>query len=662
MRTEPITIDKFREILLVEQEGNDLARIVNPYSCSTLSIDGECMIPDGTCYGIWQHDHRCSNCFSKRAIVQKKTLFKTEVMGDKAYSIKTTPYLVIADDGEEKRLVIESVQIKDISKAAVNSRIHADLDVELFDYLFNQMITGVVHMDAGRNILFANRQAKDMILRGGETEEFRMRTIISNWIEGRKDIINPSLIFTQRYEYDHKDIFFDVQIIPFDNNGSTEMYIILHEHTYEEADIIARALDRDLLTELYNEAGFRLAVQRTLDQNPDKKYIHFRLDIKKFSLVNSMFGMKTGDDLLRRIAALLDKITEETGSACRFYGDQFGAFLEKDYFDFQKLESDLEDIKRDVDSVNFGLVFRVGIYEIEDNSMNLESIFDHAGLAMRSSMSRGDKIAYSVYSEEMKTQILAENRTISHFDRAVINDEFQMYLQPQTDALGNLKSAEALVRWIRAEAGIVQPEFFVSLFEKNGMIHRMDHIVWEKAAALLAEWKDGPFKDISISVNVSPVDITLMDIGDALSRLVKKYDIDPGKLNVEITETAMVDHPEEMLRTVEKLHSLGFHVEIDDFGSGYSSFKMLNDLDIDVLKIDRAFLKHTEYEEKMRIILSSIIQMTEALGITVITEGVETKEMVDYLTDMGCGLFQGYYFSKPIPVDEFMEKYRNNVL
>ena len=236
-----------------------------------------------------------------------------------------------------------------------------------------------------------------------------------------------------------------------------------------------------------------------------------------------------------------------------------------------------------------------------------------------------------------------------------------MYLQPQTDEAGNVKSAEALARWIREDEGVIAPVFFIPGLEKNGMIYRMDRVIWEKAARQLQEWKDTPFRDISISVNVSPIDVTLIDIVDYFEKLIEQYEIDPGRLNIEITETAMVNSPEALLRIVDRLHRRGFHVEIDDFGSGYSSLKMLKDLNADVLKIDRGFLQHTVHERKMKTILSSIIQMSHALGMEVITEGVETREMVNMLSKMGCHLFQGFYFSRPLPVEEFVKKYESQL-
>ena len=657
MNETQISMEELTQILEREKTEYDIARIVNPYACSTMRFKDGTMTAEGTCHHIWKHDHRCSNCFSRRACIQHKVLYKTEVMEGKSYRIKSTPYRVKTETGEVCNYVIESVRICELSRETVNSNIRTDLKHEATDYVFNEAMTGVIRMDADHNVVFANRQAKRMILRGGEQESFLLRTIVTNWLEGRQDRNAESLLFTQRYEYDHKDYFFDIQLIPFENTNGMELLIILHEHTDEEADRIANARDKDPLTGLYNGTGFYVAMERILRDNPDKQYIHLRLNVRNFTVINSVFGTRTGDALLMRLGELLGRMTEETGCACHFHSDQFGLLMENDYFDSSKLELDLGQIKSDTDSENFGLLFQVGIYRIEDHSMEPEVICDRASMALRHTKASGEVISTAVYHDDMTVQALTDNQLVSRFERAIARDEFHMFLQPQTDVEGNVKSAEALARWIRSDEGVIAPVLFIPGLEKNGMIYRMDRVIWEKAARQLKAWKGTEFQDISLSVNISPIDITLIDIVDSFEQLTGKYAIDPGMLNIEITETAMVNNPDRLLHIVDQLHRRGFHVEIDDFGSGYSSLKMLKDLNADVLKIDRGFLQHTVHERKMKTILSSIIQMAHALGMHVITEGVETQEMVDMIYQMGCHTFQGFFFSRPLPVDEFEEKY-----
>ncbi len=659
MNKAPISLAELRDILGQEQREYDLARIVNPYACSTMELEEGHLKALDTCHHIWGHDHRCSNCFSRRACIQGQVLYKTEVMGNKSYRIKSVPYRVVMEDGEVRNMVIESIRISDLEEEKVNSSLRTGMEPTSTNYLFNEVKTGVIHLGPDNKVVYANREARSMLLRSGEEEAYRLSAILANWLEGRQDSGNPSLLFTQRYEYDHKDYFFDVQLIPFANEDRQELIVVLHEHTDREAREIARVRDQDSLTGLYNEPGFLLAMGRLLQEHPEKRYVLLRLSIKNFSLLNSVFGVRTADALLLRLAAFCRKLSEESGFACRFHGDEFGILIEKDYLDKEKIALDLHQIQEDVDTQNFSIVFQMGLCDIDDPRLEPELICDRASIALRHVQAQGDKVSFSFYSDRMTVEELTDSQLMARFEQAVVRDEFQMYLQAQTTSDGLVQSAEALVRWVRPDEGVVQPMTFVPQLEANGMIYRMDRIIWEKAVRQIAEWRGTPFERLRISVNVSAIDIALTDVASTFDALAEKYEIPPDMLSIEITETAMVRDPDLLLRTIDRLHRRGFSVEIDDFGSGYSSLKMLKDMNADVLKIDREFLANTVHETKMKTILSSIIRMAEKLNMDVITEGVETREMVDMLSEMGCGLFQGFYFSKPVPVQEFMELYKD---
>lgn len=217
--------------------------------------------------------------------------------------------------------------------------------------------------------------------------------------------------------------------------------------------------------------------------------------------------------------------------------------------------------------------------------------------------------------------------------------------------------AEALVRWNHPKKGLLYPNEFVEILEKAGLIYKLDNFIWEKAAEKLSEWKKKGLEECHISVNISAKDFYYLDLYDVFTKLVRKYDIEPEKLNLEITETVIMSDVNMHMEVIDKLQGYGFHIEIDDFGSGYSSLNTLKDIKADLLKIDMLFLHETQNQKRSKIILNSIIAMAKALHMPVITEGVETKVQLDFLSDMGCGIFQGFYFSKPVSVGEFEEKY-----
>ena len=305
---------------------------------------------------------------------------------------------------------------------------------------------------------------------------------------------------------------------------------------------------------------------------------------------------------------------------------------------------------------SFHLHIFTGVYDINDLEEPVSIMCDKANLASETIKNEyKSNIAY--YTERLFESSIEERRIIGEFERAISNNEFEMYLQPQVDSSGNLYGAEALVRWQHPERGLLSPAIFIDVLEKTGFIYKLDRYMWDKAAKKLGEWKKEGKDQYHISVNISTKDFYLVDVSETFVGLVDKYDIDPVNLNIEITETTLMSDFDKNMGIIRLLQNYGFNIEIDDFGSGYSSLNMLKDISADVLKIDMGFLRASENEAKGLDILESIITLAGKLGMKVITEGVETKKQLYMLVEMGCDMYQGYYFSKPIPVDEFEKKY-----
>ena len=305
---------------------------------------------------------------------------------------------------------------------------------------------------------------------------------------------------------------------------------------------------------------------------------------------------------------------------------------------------------------SFHLHIFTGVYDINDLEEPVSIMCDKANLASETIKNEyKSNIAY--YTERLFESSIEERRIIGEFERAISNNEFEMYLQPQVDSSGNLYGAEALVRWQHPERGLLSPAIFIDVLEKTGFIYKLDRYMWDKAAKKLGEWKKEGKDQYHISVNISTKDFYLVDVYETFVGLVDKYDIDPVNLNIEITETTLMSDFDKNMGIIRLLQNYGFNIEIDDFGSGYSSLNMLKDISADVLKIDMGFLRASENEAKGLDILESIITLAGKHGMKVITEGVETKKQLYMLVEMGCDMYQGYYFSKPIPVDEFEKKY-----
>ena len=417
-------------------------------------------------------------------------------------------------------------------------------------------------------------------------------------------------------------------------------------------------LTHDSLTQLYNKEGFFAAVRNLLQNvDDDQQYVIVYSNIKDFKLINQLFGIDKGNDILVNIADSLSQGVKENDVYGRINGDQFALCMPKARFDETFFKQAIRETTHRLTSASYSIHIQLGVYEIRDKDMDISLMCDRAYMACKSITKDGVcEIAW--YSDDMLINALLEKEILSSFDFAIINRQFGIYLQPQVYADGKIFGAEALARWIHPENGIIQPGVFIDVLEKADLIYKLDRYIWELAAKQLALWRGTPREGISISVNVSPKDLYYLDIREEFNSLAKKYCINPHHLNIEITETAVTTDVSKCAKLILGLQSDGFVVEIDDFGSGYSSLNMLKDINANVLKIDMGFLRKTENQKRAQVILNYTVDMAHELGMGVITEGVETAEQLEFLKSMGCEMFQGYYFDRPMTVETFESKYK----
>ena len=419
----------------------------------------------------------------------------------------------------------------------------------------------------------------------------------------------------------------------------------------------------DSLTGLYKKNRFEEVAGDLIKGSDDLKYAIAYLDINRFSLINSFFGIKTGDKLLKFIASMLRDELGQTDRCAfgRLHSDKFIFCMH--YEETSEIEEVIYHMLKKLITypLRFSIVLSAGIYLVEDREMPVYRMIDNAKLAVDSIKgSFLHNIAY--YKSSMGDTLVVNQELLNDLDRAFKNEEFQVYLQPKYNINNNRQTgAEALVRWFHPDKGMISPGIFIPLFEQNGIITELDSYMWDHTCRILRKWIDEGLEPAPLSVNVSRISMFDPELANVLDALIKKYDLPPSLLNLEITESAYMEDPELMKKVIKELHSKGFIILMDDFGSGYSSLNTLKDFDVDILKLDMKFLQSHDDNVKGEKILASVARMAGWLGMPVVVEGVEKKSQVEFLKEIGCGYVQGFYYAKPMPVSEYEKLLRQDV-
>ena len=435
-------------------------------------------------------------------------------------------------------------------------------------------------------------------------------------------------------------------------------YLRITDNTEEQRRIIRemKEMGHDRLTGLYTWDRLYRGIEQVLRENPDVEFDVLFVDVRNFKIVNDVFGNEFGDYAIKTIANWIKSHKCENYVYGRLVGDTFGICMPRESFDPEVFEEELQHFKVRQMTIEHQLLIHVGVYEVSERNLDVSVMLDRAHLSL--APIRDDYHTHvAFYDEKLRSKLLWNQEISAQLREALDNCEIQPYLQPIADADGKIIGAEALARWIHPEKGFLSPASFIPVFEENGMIVEVDKHIWRKTCEILARWEEEG-RDMFISVNISPKDFYFTNVYANIMELVMEYGIDQSKLRIEITETAMMgDSDSTRLDILNDFRESGFAVEMDDFGSGYSSLNMLKDIPVDVLKIDMKFLSQTEEDSRARTILKNVVKMSEELGLIALTEGVETKEQFEMMSEMGCRMFQGYYFAKPMAVSEFEEKY-----
>ena len=416
----------------------------------------------------------------------------------------------------------------------------------------------------------------------------------------------------------------------------------------ESASMLNR-LEMDELTGLYSKEFFYYNADRVRKAAPDARFDIVCSDVENFRAINERYGRQKSDQFLRELAV---KIMAHLPGEMKPVGGRIGA----DIFAFliEHQEGDWTDALRPIQEEGRSLHANVkyGVVKEIDNETPVPTLCDRATLAIRE-IKGNVKTVVSWFSEEMRNAQIREHQIVDNADAAIKNHEFQVYYQPkhslETDHTGG---AEALVRWIHPDMGFISPGAFIPLFERNGFITKLDFYIWEEVCQELSRCREQGLPMVPISVNVSRMDFDVPDLAGKIGELADKYGIDHSLLHIELTESIYGDNPGQIARTLEDLHNNGFIIELDDFGSGYSSLTSLNTLTLDVMKLDMSIIRQASATNNYSILRYAVL-LAEGMRLKTVAEGVESEDQVAALKVLGCDYIQGYFYSKPLPGREF---------
>ena len=430
--------------------------------------------------------------------------------------------------------------------------------------------------------------------------------------------------------------------------------------TSRRANMTAERLAyNDPVTGGYNVNYFNEFAEHVMHNNKELPFVINRFDISNFRYINEAYGHTRADALLSSCIEQFGVCFGEKELCVRMDADQFLALMVNDAGLDGRIEAYRAAVNADArgQGIKYPIRFKSGIYKVRKHERDIAVMIDHANAARK--MLKGDKKNNSkVYSEEIIAGMHRVDQIESQMQRALADGEFKVYLQPKWDIINDrVAGAEALVRWIKPDGKIIPPDEFIPLFENNGFIEKLDFYMLEEVCRYTKDLVKQGKMAYPVSVNQSRVLLHNPDYLDNVEDILKKYKIEGNMVELEITETVFEEDEDYVKDVLKKLKESGVTLNMDDFGSGYSSLNMLKEAPFDIVKLDREFFSKSVDDEKSRLILTKIVEMIHVIGMGVICEGVETKEQVEFLKGLGVKQVQGFYYSKPIPCEEFRSKY-----
>ena len=425
---------------------------------------------------------------------------------------------------------------------------------------------------------------------------------------------------------------------------------------FRERNKFSKIIETDMVTGGKNFQYF-IRKAKALIRRKNVKYAIVLIRLEKYRNFCSCYGVQEGEELMESVYNYMRKELRRRREVLA-HGDKADFAMLLEYQSDEELDNRLLALVDRIEKsrIHQRIYFSVGIYAVTDATEKIRTMYNYAGIAL-SRLTDDSECRLIRYDEEMKNQELWKRKVENDMDSALANKEFKVYLQPKYSTRDEVISgAEALVRWIHPTEGFVPPFRFIPLFEKNGFIIKLDDYMLKEVVKLQAQWYESGKKVVPISVNLSRAHFTRTNLVEHICEVVDKYNLPHHLIELEVTESAFFEDKVTLLSTIKGLREAGFEISMDDFGSGYSSLNSLKEMPLDTLKLDAEFFRDKEFEGKGKLIVGDTIALAKKLDMKIVAEGIETREQVDFLATVDCDLIQGYYFDKPMPVEEFEGK------
>ncbi len=530
-------------------------------------------------------------------------------------------------------------------------------DTNILEFNYNAVTSNGYFLKDKKNIL-NTIQLKDLLFNNKESSYAyvwdEVKLGMKDWsiLVGRPNVISPLM----------KDILRLTNLMwIFITLGTTLLIALLIIFQRNADNKLVKMMYLDPVTGGDNWYKFRLTANKILNSKlfQRRKYAVINFDINRFKVINDAYGYQKGDEILKDIYNVIKKWSRPGEPYTRYAADQF--YIMTSFHENDELVDRIYDLDHRLHNLKFTSSTKIyyGIYHITERQDSIDHMGEFSSIA-KNNIKGSTKGIIAFFDDAARDRLLEEEEIERSMNEALENEEFHVYLQPKFSPMEEMiHGAEALVRWCKSSGRIISPSNFIPVFEKNGFITELDYYMLKKVCAIIRNWIKLGYEPIPISVNISRLHFANPQLADVIKDIVDQYDVPHYYVELELTESAFLQNKQMMILTVTQLREYGFIVSMDDFGAGYSSLNSLKDLPLDVVKLDGELFRMTDEVERGLTVIRNTITMAKDLHMKVVAECIETKEQVDFLCHVGCDIIQGYYYAKPMPVQQFEELYFN---